>query len=136
MSRILSLLFFAVFVFAQSGYWDYEHSYTLQKDQVARISIKKDYPPTKKDEGILKFRWTLFKADKLVLLTNYEGFPVQHLLEKRYRRDTIKVVLLGDNPTISKEAFAIIKFKDFKNNKASFDVMIRDPQKRLEVRFR
>ena len=41
---------------------DYQYGYILKKDEIAKVEIKKDYLPTKKDEGILKFRWTLYKA--------------------------------------------------------------------------
>ena len=58
------------------------------------------------------------------------------MIEKRYRRDTVKVRLLGDYPSVSKEAFAIIRFRDFKNKKATFDVLVRDPEHRIEVRFK
>ena len=80
MSRAFFGLFFAVSLFSESSFWNYSYSYTLKKDQVARIVIKKDYLPTIEKEGILEFRWTLYKADKLVLLVNYEGFPTQHLI--------------------------------------------------------
>jgi hypothetical protein len=136
MSRAFLGLFFTLSLFSKSSFWNYSYSYTLKKDQVARVVIKKDYLPTIKKEGILEFRWTLYKGDKLVLLVDYEGFPTQHLIEKRYRRDTVKVKLLGDYPSISKEAFAIIRFRDFKNKKATFDVMVRDPEHRMEVRFK
>ena len=136
MSRIFCLVFLASSLFAESSFWNYTYSYTLKKDQVADIVIKKNYLPTKKSDGILKFRWTLYKGKRLVLLTNYESYPNQFILEKRYKRDTVKIDLLGDNPTISKEAFAIIKFRDFKGDKAYLDVMIRDPEHRMEVRFK
>ncbi len=123
-------------VMSGSGYFDYSYSYKLKKDQTARIVIKKDYLPTKKSDGILEFRWTLYKAKKLVLLVRYEGIPTQYLLEKRYKRDSIKIDLLGDYSGVANEVFAIVRFKDFKNSKADFDVLIRDPKKRLEVRFK
>jgi len=136
MSRTFFLLFFTVSLFAKNSFFDYTYSYVLQKDQVAKIDIKKDYLPTKKQDGKLEFRWTLYKAGKLVLLVNYEGHPTQYLLEKRYKRNSVKISLVGDYPTVSKEAFAIIRFDSFKNKKANLYVMIRDPQKRMEVRFK
>jgi len=136
MSRFLSIFFITSILIAESSFWNYSYSYLLKKDQVARIVIKKDYLPSIKEEGILKFRWTLYKANKLVLLVNYEGNPTQYLIEDKYRRNTIKIKLLGDYLSVSKEAFAIIRFNDFKNKKASFDVLVRDPEHRLEVRFK
>jgi len=136
MSKFLSIFVLASMLFGVSSFWSYSYSYTLKKDQIATVRIKKDYLPTIKKEGLLEFRWTLFKDNKLVLHVSYEGFPTQYLLENRYRRNSVKIKLLGDYPTISKEAFAIIRFKDFKNNKAYFDVLIRDPEQRMEVRFK
>ena len=115
---------------------DYSYSYTLKKDEVAKIEIKKDYLPTKKDDGILKFRWTLYHAKRLVLLVEYEGYKYQYLLQKLYNRDRILINLIGDFPEIKNRAYAIIVFRDFKDNKAVFDIFIKDPQKRLEVRFK
>ncbi len=135
MSRFF-LLIFSFFLFGSDAFWSYTYTYTLKKDQIAKIEIKKDYLPTKKSDGKLKFRWTLFSGDRLVLLVDYEGFKNQYLLEKRYKRDSIKVNLIGDYDGIKNQIFALIRFKDFKNNKATFDVLIRDPKKRVEVRFK
>ena len=134
MSKVsIFILLLSCFLYAKI---DYSYSYTLKKDEIAKIEIKKDYLPTKKSEGILKFRWTLYKADRLVLLVDYEGFKYQYILQKLYQRDRVKINLLRDFPEIKNQAYAIIAFKDFKNNKATLEVFIKDSQKRLEVRFK
>ena len=132
----LFLLLLPLILFGSNSFWNYTYSYETKKDEVVKISIKKDYLPTKKSDGILKFRWTLYSGKRLVLLVDYEGFKYHYLLEKNYKRNIVTINLIGDFPSIKERAFALIKFRDFKNNRAFFDVKIRDPQKRLEVRFK
>ncbi len=135
MNRVF-LLLFPILLWSESSFWSYTYSYTLKKDEVVNISIKKDYLPTKKSDGKLKFRWTLYSGKKLVLLVDYEGFKKQYLLESRYKRNTVKINLIGDFQGIKNQAFALIIFKKFKNKKATLDVNIRDPKSRMEVRFK
>ena len=132
----LFLLLIPFLIYSESSFWNYTYTYTTKKDEVVNIYIKKDYLPTKKSDGKLKFRWTLYTAKKLVLLVDYEGFKYQYLLQKTYKRNAVKINLIGDFNGVKNQAFALIVFKDFKNNKATFDVLIRDPKNRLEVRFK
>jgi len=137
MSKIFFLLLFSTIAFSESSFWSYNHSYSLKKDKLVRVEIKKDYLPTKKSDGILEFRWTLYKAKKLVLLVSYEGFKTQYLLEKKHKRDVVSINLIGDYKSVGSRSFAIIKFSDFDDKKkvANLEVMIRDENKRMEVRF-
>jgi len=132
----LFLLLLPFLLCAKTSFWNYTYTYTIKKDEVVNIEIKKDYLPTKKSDGKLNLRWTLYSGEKLVLLVDYEGFKNQYLLEKRYKRDAIKINLIGDFRGIKNQAFALVVFRDFKNKKATLDVKIRDPKHRLEVRFK
>ena len=132
----LFLLLLPFVLFCSDSFWNYTYTYETKKDEVVKISIKKDYLPTKQSDGILKFHWTLYSGKRLVLLVDYEGFKYHYLLEKNYKRNIVTINLIGDFSSIKNKAFALIKFRDFKNKKALFDVKIRDPQKRLEVRFK
>lgn len=117
---------------------DYTHVFNLKKDQVAKISIiKKDYTSQSKTEGEMYFRWTLFHHDRLVLLVDYEGFPTQHVLMKEFKRDSVRVNLLGDYVMIKDRVYAILKFKEFASSRgeAVIEVIIQDPKKRIEVTF-
>jgi len=134
MNKIIFLFLSCLIILKASS--NNEHLYILKKDQIATIKIKKNYPPTIKKEGVLKFRWTLYKANKLVLLVDYEGFKNQYLLEKRYGLDRVKIRLISDFYPIKNETYAIIIFKDFKNKRAYLRVFIKDPKKRLKVRFK
>jgi hypothetical protein len=116
--------------------FDYSDKFILKKDEVAKIEIiKKDYKTHRVSE--LKFRWTLYHNDRLVLLVNYDGFATQYILKKEYQRDSIKIDLVGDYVNIADKVYLILKFRDFKNDKklADFDVMIKDLKKRVEVKF-
>ncbi len=135
MNRVF-LLLLPFFLYAKSSFWNYTYTYSLKKDEVVNIDIKKDYLPRKKSDGKLKLRWTLFSAKRLVLLVDYEGFKNQYILEKRYKRNAVKINLIGDFVGIKNQAFALVVFRDFKNKKATLDVKIRDPKHRLEVRFK
>jgi len=138
MSKIFLLIFLlGTFLFSKSSFWSYTYSYSLKKDKLVKVEIKKDYLPTKNSDGILEFRWTLYSAKKLVLLVSYEGFKTQYVLEKQYKRDAISINLIGDYKSIRSKAFAVIKFSDFDDKKkiANLEVMIRDSDKRMEVRF-
>jgi len=136
MSKIFFVLIFTITLFG-SGFWDYTYTYNTKKDELIKIKIKKDYLPTKKTEGKLVLRWTLYSGEKLVLLANYEGNKTQYLLEKSYKRDSVKIDLLDDYKNKMKKAFAIVKFIDFdtKKNVVKLEVKIHDPNKRLKVDF-
>lgn len=138
MSKIFLLIFTLVTLsFSLSSFWSYNHSYSLKKDKLVEIEIKKDYLPTKKTDGKLEFRWTLYKAKKLVLLVSYEGFKTQYILEKLHKRDIVNINLIGDYESVRTKAFAMIKFIDFDEKKklANIEIKIRDVNKRMEVRF-
>lgn len=139
MSKILAALFISTCISAGSlANFDYTHTFSLKKDEVAKISvIKKDYKTTSPKSGEMFFRWTLFHNNLLVLLVNYEGFATQHVLEKEYKRDSVGINLLGDYERVNQRVYMVIKFSEFDESKkvASLDVMIRDPKKRVEVKF-
>ncbi len=111
---------------------DYTYSYNLKKDEFAKVEIKKK---DKKDIVFLNVRWTLFKANRLVLFVEYDKSKHQYILEKLYKRDRVLINLIGDFPNIRDRAYAMIVFRDFKDKKATIDIYIKDPQKRLKVRF-
>ncbi len=116
--------------------WDYTHTFKLQKDEVAKISIiKKEYKNQSQLEGKLTFRWTLYHNKLLVLLVNYEGHPTQHVLQKLYKRDTISINLLGDYEQLNQRVVLKLQFSDFNKNSATINALIYDPNKRIEVQF-
>ncbi len=138
MNKIFLLTFiFFVQTYANKSLWEYTHSFTLKKDQIVEMKIVKDYKKTFQYQGVLKFRWTLFHNDRLVLLLNYEGFKKQYILETRHKLNTIKLNLTDDYKRIDKRPFAIMKFISFDSGKqkVKMDFLVSDPSKRLEVKL-
>jgi len=137
MSKIwLFLLIFFSLATAKLIDFDYTHSFNLKKDEIAKIQIiKKDYTTQPKPDGELEFRWTLYHNDLMILLVNYEGFATQYTLKKEYKRDTVRIYLLGDYENIADRVFLILKFSEYKKGTATIEAMIRDPRKRIEVKF-
>ncbi len=138
MSKIGAVLLICLFLNSKIlANWDYSHSFKLKKDEIATISvIKKDYKTRSKLDGKVKFRWTLYHNDLLVLLVDYEGFKTQYVLKKESKRDTVTVNLMGDYARVDQKVFLVIKFIDFDNNIATIDANIRDPKKRVEVIYK
>jgi len=137
MSKIwLFLLIFFSLATAKLIDWDYTHSFNLKKDEIAKIQItKKDYTSQPKPDGELEFRWTLYHNDLLILLVKYEGFSTQYTLKKKYKRDAVRIYLLGDYDNIADRVYLILRFSEFKKETATIEAMIRDPKKRIEVKF-
>ncbi len=139
MSRILFTLFALVTLLAaRAENFDFRHLFSLKKDQVVEIEIKKDYPKTFPKEGLLRFRWTLYHNRHLVLLVAYEGFKTQYILEPRYGRKTVKLYLTGDYPRIDKRPFVLLSFNayDAKLKRVKLLAEFSDPEQRLEIKIR
>lgn len=137
MSKIWLILLLSLSLFgADFVKWDYTHTFKLQKDEVAKISvIKKEYENQSNPEGILTFRWTLFHNELLVLLVNYEEHPTQYVLQKVYKRDAVIMSLLGDYEQLNQRVLLKLKFSDFSKDVVTVDALIYDPKKRVEVKF-
>ncbi len=114
--------------------WDFSHNFVLTKDAVGKIEVKK-----KQDASVrvVTLRWTLYQNERLVLLIKYDGFPTQYILQKKYKRDSIKIALRDDYHERSKRSYLILSFKDFnaKNRSALLKAFVTDPQKSLEIKF-
>jgi hypothetical protein len=139
MSRILFIFFtLAALATARVENFEFRHLFTLKKDQIAEIEIKKDYPVTFPNEGILRFRWTLYHNERLVLLVNYEGFRTQYILEPKYGRRTIKLYLTGDYLRIDKRPFMLLTFDTFdtKLQQAKLLAEFSDHEQRLEIKIK
>ncbi len=113
------------------------HRFALQKDQIAEVIIKKDYPKTYAKEGVLQFRWTLFQNRRLVLLVDYEGFKSQYILEPKFGRRSIRIYLTGDYKRIDHRPFVLLTFERFDRSKKRAHMLAEfsDPAKRLEIKI-
>ncbi len=137
MSRVWIFIFLASSLFAKvDSYFDYSHLFNLNKDEVAKISvIKKDYKTNHQLDGELKFRWTLFHNDLLILLVNYEGFSFEHVLKKEPKRDSVDIELLSDYQRFEDRVFLVLKFIRYRDGTADIEAHIRDPKNKIEVEF-
>jgi hypothetical protein len=137
MSKLVVFLLFSLSLFSgEFKDWDYTHTFTLKKDEVAKIRvIKKEYESQPKPEGDFSFRWTLYHNKLLVLLVNYENHKTQYALQKLYKRDAVTFNLLGDYENFNQQVILKLKFLEFSKDKATLEAMIYDPKKRTEVEF-
>ena len=124
MSKIF--LFFPLFIFAISPtYWWIDDTIFLQKDYPVIYKIKyqnKIYT--------LKFRWTLYKNDGIVMLYNYENHPYQNILYKNMQLNGFKkFISFRDTP---KAPYFMIYFRDFKDNIAKFEFLVYNPEQNIE----
>ena len=127
MSKIF--LFFPLFIFAISPtYWWIDDTIFLQKDYPVIYKIF-----YKNKTYILKFRWTLYKNDGIVMLYNYENYPFQNILYKNFQTNGFKkFIALNDKPY---SPYFMIYFKDFNNNVAKFDFLIYNPKKNITIKI-
>jgi len=130
MSKILFLLLTSQALF--SFKWDALHTYTLKKDQVATVQITNREDQTKE---LIKFRWTLYANDRLVLLLKKGAYPNQYILQQRYKANSIKINLSDDYTDEFDRSFLRISFKEFKDSKAKFTLFFSDPKKRFVVKY-
>ncbi|RUM66585.1 MAG: hypothetical protein DSZ06_02945 [Sulfurospirillum sp.] len=130
MSKILFLLLISQALFPFN--WDSLHTYTLKKDQVAKVEITNREDQTKE---LIKFRWTLYTNKRLVLLLKKGAYPTQYILQQRYKANSIKINLSDEYIDEFDRAFLRLSFKDFKSKKAKFDLFVSDPKKRFYVEF-
>jgi hypothetical protein len=131
----MKLFFFSVLPLLLSAFsWDYSHDFVLKKDKVATIEVIKREDRSKR---VLTMRWTLFENERLVLLVKYDGFPTQYVVQKKYKRNSIKIALRDDYHEGSKRAIMIVTFKAFDDAKktALLKVSVSDPNKRIEITF-
>jgi hypothetical protein len=132
MIKFFSLLLLPLFLFSFS--WDYSHEFVLKKDQLALVEVLKREDSSKR---VLAMRWTLFQNERLVLLVNYDGFPTQYIVQKKYKRNSIKIALRDDYHDSFKQAIMIVTFKAFDDAKktALLKVSVSDPNKQIEITF-
>jgi len=117
--------------------WDFQYSFNLKKDKIATLFIGKN----KKTAGkyILKFRWTLYDADRnLILLTSYMGYINQYVLKTKRHLDRVRIKLLSDGRDYNGRTYALIVFSGFDKKKrvATLNVYIKDEMNRIKVEFK
>jgi len=132
MKKLFLALLLPLFVFAFK--WEYTHDFVLKKDELGLIEVIKREDSKKR---VLSVRWTLYQNERLVLLVKYDGFPTQYIIQKEYKRNSIKITLRDDYSEGSKRCYLILKFEDFHEDKktALIQAFVTDPKKRIEIQF-
>lgn len=115
MRGVIFLLFLSSLLF--SKYWDYQFDIELKKDEVSNFKIF-----DKVREKNFSFRWTLYINRGLILLSNYDGFPHQHILYKDYNRNSFQI------PLHEKRSALMVEFSEFndQNRTAKFRVLFKN----------
>ena len=128
---VLTFLFFISL--AQSAQWSYTKEVSLLKDQIQTVLVKEEA-----DLRVLKFRWTLFAGEGLVMHLNYNDRASQFILYKHYKKDTYRVRLLPKRSAYKRVPYLYLVFKkfDYKTSKAHFDILIDDPENRALIELK
>jgi len=105
----------------------------LLKDQIQTVLVKEEA-----DLRVLKFRWTLFAGEGLVMHLNYNDRASQFILYKHYKKDTYRVRLLPKRSAYKRVPYLYLVFKkfDYKTSKAHFDILIDDPENRALIELK
>ena len=129
MKRLILLWLFVV-PLLQAIEWDYSKEVSLLKDQYQEILVKED-----QQLRVLRFRWTLYANDGLVMHLSYNGNASQFVLYKQYKKNTYKMELLPKLSAYQTAPVLYLQFKqfDYKTEKAYFDILIDDSKKRALI---
>lgn len=134
---ILCFLLLTTSVFGQIK-WTSQHIFKLKKDEIGRISIYENGKDEQKYTFDFILRWTLYDSQKVVVLSNYRGFPRQHTLYfKRSLRSFRQSLLPDKKRNVNKKAYLLVYMDEYDKKKEdiSFMIFLKDPEKRLGVSY-
>lgn len=98
----------------------------LKKDEKKSFIIK--YQNQKRD---FDFRWTLYKNGGLVVHKKYDRFVSQYILYLREKNQSFKVELKSRADEYDDLPYVVVKFKEFKDNKAIFRLFLWDKKEQV-----
>lgn len=133
MTRALFLSFLLLFSL-NAAPWREMKTFTLKKDEVARVLIKTSASP--KLERFLTWRWTLYTDKALVVHEKFDRIVGQHILFIGHN-DGFRKPLLSALKSERDVPYAVVIFKKFddQNKTAQFDLLIFDKEKRVLVDY-
>lgn len=107
-------------------------SFTLKKDEVAKVMIKSEG-----QERLLTFRWTLYRDQQLVVHESFDRFVGQHVLNTGYTNQSFRKTLLPSKKTVRDIPYALVMFKKFDeaSKSAQLDLFIIDKEKRINLDY-
>jgi hypothetical protein len=105
---------------------------TLKKDQVQKILVIYE-----NKEKILKFRWTLFINNGLVIFRSYDRIVAQNILYQRYKNRNFRVELKTRGMDMYNVPYVLIRFKEFKydTKEAVFELLLSDTSKSVQLKY-
>lgn len=127
---MLLLSFLNVSLFAQL--YTTRHVIELKKNKTEKILVK--YGSVTK---LLKFRWTLYSNNRLVLFQSYDEEVSQYIMSNNINQDAILLYLTNKAVGYDVLPYIILKFKkfDFITKKAIFDLLLFDKTKMISLKF-
>lgn len=133
MSKILLIALLPVWLFAAfpADYWLQSGSITLARDQFYTVGISKG--GERKD---IRFRWTLYKNEGLVMHLSYSDHVHQFILYRDYQVDSFKLKLFPkQTPAPEEEPYIRLVFNNYsrKDKIASFDYYVYGGRAEFEV---
>lgn len=109
MGRFLFFITLTVSLWAfPPGYWSASGLVTLQKDQLHELKLASADPKKK-----VRFRWTLYKNEGLVMHLSYDGFVHQFVLYRDYQRSAFKLPLLPRSSELGEAPYLMLVFKNY-----------------------
>ncbi len=130
MRKVIVLLLLLSFTWLQGAEDDFTTQVSLEKDQFQTLVVHEE-----KILHVLKFRWTLYANDGLVMHLNYDDRVSQFILYNQYKKATYKVRLLPKKTLSKQAAFLYLTFNkfDYKEKKAYFDILVNDPEEQALI---
>ncbi len=107
-------------------------TYLLAKDEVKKVLIK-----TKNAQKLLRFRWTLYKNDGLVVFTSFDQIPSQHILYLNHKNQSIRIPILPRGAHDYIEPYLLLRFDefDFSKHKAKISLWIYDKRSETLLKY-
>jgi hypothetical protein len=111
------ILLFSLLLFGEAKYWNYEFDFSLKKGEVKEFKV---FDPVR--EKVFKFHWNLYINGGLVTISNYDGYPYQHILYLQYNRNSFQRKLHG------RQSLLMVEFKEYipEEKKANFKLLVKN----------
>jgi hypothetical protein len=126
------ILFFFYFNNLEAVDFSQMKDITLKKDQMQKILVVYS-----NKEKVLKFRWTLFINNGLVIFRSYDRIVAQNILYQRYKNRSFRVELKTRGMDMYNVPYVLIRFKEFKydTNEAVFELLLSDASKAVQLKY-
>jgi len=116
--------------------------YALDIDDMKKIKLKKDetqaiYVKYDVYTRLVKFRWTLYKNEGLIVFHSYDKRVAQTILYLNTVNQSFKIFLKAKGADAYEVPYLLVMFKkfDFKEHKAEFEVYISDKNNQIELEY-